>query len=325
MWASLPAGENWESTLPKLPSLEEIRAALTDRTRRPRIEELYKCIFCLRQQSDVASQAIDALIESLQAFPPTPGALDTDLRSSSVLFRHECCYLLGQIGADSTDMHSVKKPAFVALLKVLEDEREDVVTRHEAAEGIAAVFNHNIDDSTCTTEELEQFDQELLEISSNYSASEETLGDEATLLSEVRQHNASADTHTQPGSDTDAAARMAEEERHASLFLKRNRRLMAILKRHVAEHGRSPLGETCYVALEGLKRQRAKVCACQYRTFDPAIGDPSAGPQDITRYLGVLADAEEELYQRYTAMFTLRNLNAAAELAQVSVRQAGRW
>jgi len=37
------------------------------------------------------------------------------------------------------------------------------------------------------------------------------------------------------------------------------------------------LGETCYVALEGLKRQRARVCACQYRSFDPAIGVPNAG------------------------------------------------
>jgi len=31
------------------------------------------------------------------------------------------------------------------------------------------------------------------------------------------------------------------------------------------------------VALEGLKRQRARVCACQYRSFDPAIGVPNAG------------------------------------------------
>ena len=54
-------------------------------------------------------------------------------RKHSVLFRHECCYLLGQIGADSADIEGVKKPVFLALLKVLEDEREDEVTRHEVS------------------------------------------------------------------------------------------------------------------------------------------------------------------------------------------------
>ena len=53
------------------------------------------------------------------------------LLHNSVLFRHECCYLLGQIGADSSDVTGVKKPVFLALLDVLEDDREDEVTRHE--------------------------------------------------------------------------------------------------------------------------------------------------------------------------------------------------
>ena len=83
-----------------------------------------------------------------------------------MLFRHECCYLLGQIGADSPEMEAVKKPVFLALLRVLEDEREDEVTRHEAAEGIAAVFNHNLDEDNF---DYEAFDQQLIDFSSRYS------------------------------------------------------------------------------------------------------------------------------------------------------------
>ncbi len=37
----------------------------------------------------------------------------------------------------------------------------------------------------------------------------------------------------------------------------------------------------------------------------------------LCRYAKVLADSEAELYDRYIAMFTLRNLQAARELAAV--------
>ena len=92
---------------------------------------------------------------------------------------------------------------------------------------------------------------------------------------------------------------------------------MGVLNSYVTNKPNSPLGETCYVALQGLKRQRSRVCACQYRSFDPAIGDPSATAADIQRYADILADEGQELYQRYIAMFTLRNLNASRPLAHV--------
>ena len=292
------------SMLPKLPSLPEVISVLSDSTRQPQIAELYKCIFSLRQQTDMASQAVEALIHSLAAFPPAPSVSCADLRSSSVLFRHECCYLLGQIGADSKDVENVKKPVFLALLRVLEDEREDEVTRHEAAEGIAAVFNHNLDDAVF---DFEAFDRQLLAFS-KYGVAEDLTHD---------------NMHDQQGLPPSVSNRHGEMEAPAEgdsttrLFLWRNRRLIAILGSFVANLGRSPLGETCYVALAGLKRQRAKVCACQYLSFDPAIGDPTAQPSDIARYTRILADAEGELYARYVAMFTLRNLHAVRQLAQV--------
>ena len=317
-----PSGAEWESSLPKLPELAEVRAVLTDRGRQPPIEELYKCIFCLRQQVDVASQAAEALIQSLADFPPQ--ACGVDLRSSSVLFRHECCYLLGQIGADSRDVADVKTPVFLALLRVLEDEREDEVTRHEAAEGIAAVFNHNLDEESF---DYEAFDRQLLEHSSRYSATGDAQLEDRDVDEFRRNARAHAATTTSPDGGGDAPGQepvaahpsgtAGQDEQRTRHFLRRNRRLMAILDSYATQQANSPLGETCYIALQGLKRERARVCACQYRSFDPAIGDPTAVAQDIPRFLQVLADEEAELYQRYIAMFTLRNLNAVAELAQV--------
>lgn len=195
----LPTGAEWECSVPKLPTLEEVRTVLTDRTREPPIEELYKSIFCLRQQAEVASQAVEAIIQSLSTFPPMVGS---DLRNTSVLFRHECCYLLGQIGADSSDVDAVKKPVFLALLSVLEDEREDEVTRHEAAEGIAAVFNHNLDEENF---DYEAFDQQLMAFSSKYSASEDANMDDERDFAAFKENARTTISASLPSSEGDKA------------------------------------------------------------------------------------------------------------------------
>ena len=82
--------------------------------------------------------------------------------------------------------------------------------------------------------------------------------------------------------------------------------------------------------MEGLKHEKDKVCACQYASYDPALGDPSAVEADIPKYLDVLLGknmidtsssmqpaSSLNLYNRYVAMFTLRNLKAADALAKV--------
>lgn len=56
--------------------------------------------------------------------------LERGLVNKSVLFRHELCYLLGQIGDSS---------ALPILQKLLENETEDCMVRHEAAEAIGAI------------------------------------------------------------------------------------------------------------------------------------------------------------------------------------------
>jgi len=108
------------------------------------------------------------------------------------------------------------------------------------------------------------------------------------------------------GSANSAGAREASEMLH-------------VLERFSQEQdGKGPLAETCYLAVEGIKRKGAKrVCACQYASHDPAIGDPNAGPEDIERYRNVLESVTTDLFERYVAMFTLRNLGACDALAAV--------
>jgi hypothetical protein len=75
-------------------------------------------------------------IQSLETFPPEDGE---DVRSASVLFRHECYYLLGQIGAVLSPeanwrgqlRHSNRQDPGLpgaSAVRVLEDESEDEVT-----------------------------------------------------------------------------------------------------------------------------------------------------------------------------------------------------
>merc|ERR1712048_524863 len=81
-----------------------------------------------------------------------------------------------------------------------------------------------------------------------------------------------------------------------TVFLKRNAALIDILSRFADEE--TPLGQTCFLAAEGLKRQTAKVCACQFNSYDPAIGDPSATEADIPRCVGKLKDELAPLFDR---------------------------
>eukprot|EP00928_Gymnodinium_smaydae_P021678 TRINITY_DN18486_c0_g1_i2.p1 TRINITY_DN18486_c0_g1~~TRINITY_DN18486_c0_g1_i2.p1 ORF type:complete len:344 (-),score=68.66 TRINITY_DN18486_c0_g1_i2:181-1212(-) len=234
------------SPLPKALEWHEITEILGDALpeSQPGIQKLYRALFQSRQRSP--TDAVPVLLQALDA-PPC------SLRSSSVLFRHECCYLLGQLGAATSDL-GLKQACFGRLMTVLEDTAEDEVTRHEAAEGLAAVFGF--------------------------------VGDSEVVSNE--------DAETARARDT---------------------RLREALTRYASCGDGSPLGETCHIALEGLRRKLSKVCACQYQSYDPAIGDPSAKAEDVPRFAAVLSDQGAALYERYIAMFTLRNLGAVAEIA----------
>ncbi|CAK0828082.1 unnamed protein product [Prorocentrum cordatum] len=72
--------------------------------------------------------------------------------------------------------------------------------------------------------------------------------------------------------------------------------------------GGPALAETCRLAVQGLERDRTKMCACQHRSFDPALGEPGATEADVPRLRQQLMDVDASLYSRYVAMFTLRNL-----------------
>mmetsp|Transcript_13186 Transcript_13186/g.23722 ORF Transcript_13186/g.23722 Transcript_13186/m.23722 type:complete len:294 (-) Transcript_13186:144-1025(-) len=175
------------------------------------------------------------------------------------------------------------------------DAEEDEVTRHEAAEGIAAVFNYNLDELLS--------DEDIEGIKAFFNKKHEEMV--AAGLGSSSIDNALL---------ADLKEDFENPERQSS-FMSRNRSLIQILSRFSTME--TALGQTCWLAVEGLKRETAKVCACQYVSYDPALGDPTATEDDIPQYLDILKDATAPFYQRYVALFTLRNLCAGAELANV--------
>eukprot|EP00443_Scrippsiella_acuminata_P131847 CAMPEP_0115605008 /NCGR_PEP_ID=MMETSP0272-20121206/17238_1 /TAXON_ID=71861 /ORGANISM="Scrippsiella trochoidea, Strain CCMP3099" /LENGTH=322 /DNA_ID=CAMNT_0003040581 /DNA_START=9 /DNA_END=973 /DNA_ORIENTATION=- len=234
---------------PKTPTWDEIQELLVgedDGSSPAGICALYRAIFGLRQAAPSVTAAISVLARALrQVRAAKASGFPSCFRFSSVLFRHECCYLLGQMGADCDD----EQEAYACLSEVLLNGLEDEVTRHEAAEGIAAVHAGSVDS------EKDLLSSEVFEILERLSSQRDSCG---------------------------------------------------------------PLAETCYLAVEGMRRRGAtRVCACQYASHDPALGDPEAELSEAARYGEVLKEEKGDLFRRYEAMFTLRNLGVPEALASV--------
>lgn len=164
------------------------------------IEERYRALFYAKS----APESMCALMLS---------ALDVQ---TSILLRHEIAYVLGQIG---------NMEAAAALCEILEDEGEDEIVRHEAAEALGALRVH-----------------------------------------------------------CDSIASLANET--------------------------TPLGQTCLIALKTVTLE-SKPCPCQYASSDPAIGVPGATEKDVPAYAQTIISEESALWDRYVAMFTLRNVGGA--------------
>jgi len=205
---------------------EEASVTLTSTPLQP-IEYRYRALFFTRQLAPTAS----ALVELLQ----TALAVET-----SLLMRHEIAYVLGQSEAPS---------AIPLLQEILHDAGEDEVTRHEAAEALAALDAHGV---------------------------------------------------------------------------------VAELQRYASSQEYPLLADTCELAVEGMKRKGEVVlCACQeyekvgtergieYLSKDPATGREGAKLSDIPGLEKELVDPTLSLYERYEAMFTLRNLGDEATMSLV--------
>lgn len=268
---------------PSSPSWKEIQVDLDSPS--SSIEKLYRALFCVRKGAPSEEIAIATLRNSFA-------------NHSSVLFRHECCYLLGQAGAD-TGALDLKRESFEALLGVLKDVKEDEVTRHEAAEGIAAVFNNNMAlENPVFSEGISL--QDYLK----------------NVLDATRKEVGRQDSITRAEDAIDSSAKPQAA---------RNQLLIDLLNLFTpvtaAGLDASPLGQTCFLAIEGLKRDTARVCACQYSSYDPAIGVVGATDVDILQYAtqlegdGMSHFDAVSFFPRYVAMFTLRNLGAASALA----------
>ena len=95
---------------------EEVYATLTTIPHLP-IQDRYRALFFTKQTAPTPELYADLLAKAL-------------LVETSILMRHEICYVLGQSG---------EPLAIPTLHAIMHDESEDEITRHEAAEGLAAL------------------------------------------------------------------------------------------------------------------------------------------------------------------------------------------
>ena len=211
-------------------NFEEVAACLSSTEPREPIDHRYQALFFTRTTSPSPAEQVSLLVSALEV-------------ETSVLLRHEICYLMGQSG----------DPAAIPFLRsILHNEDEDEVTRHEAAEALAALKAPD-------------------------------------LLPDLQKYEGLA----------------------SAVPL---------------------LADTCVLALEGMRRKNdARTCGCQsgekieggrFITKDPAQGDPNASVEDAPRLEAKLLDQSEGLFDRYEAMFTLRDLGCAASLARALAADA---
>ncbi|CAD7959167.1 unnamed protein product [Amoebophrya sp. A120] len=404
------------------PTWEEVQECLLSENTSYGIQVLYRCMFAVRSKAPSQKHGIDILRQALNHDDSSRATVIPSRKRSSeeanqeqegseievgptkqqkiisseqnqkaarpdkqsILFRHECCYLLGQFGADVEEFE-LKQQAFESLLQVLDDATEDEVTRHEAAEGIAAIFNNNLRDedeerirdyfhkiytqrtrihgAALTSallgddEELErQEDHEELDSHLTFAPERNEFADAPSPSSNTYEATADTDEELEdevsPPIEAETPIIDAVKEKtlfvsdstksaKTLMFRRRNDTLIKLLEQYVlpSEGGASEiesrmsssgsttmsptsqrpltaLSQTCYLAVEGLRRETARVCACQFASYDPALGEANATKQDIPRLLATLSDPKVELFQRYIAMFTLRNLNAVQPLGE---------
>lgn len=98
----------------------ELRAALLN-TKLPLFER-YRAMFALRDYGGASRDAVRALAEGFG--------------DSSALFRHEVAYIFGQLSSP----HSIP-----SLLRVLRDDKEEEMVRHEAAEALGGIASDGAD------------------------------------------------------------------------------------------------------------------------------------------------------------------------------------
>lgn len=210
--APVSDNEDAASTTPTLPSIESLQQLLLNES--APIAARTRAIFLLKQIG--SHEAIDVLASGLS--------------SPSVLLSHEIAYVLGQL----QDPYALKY-----LYETLENKTLDPITRHEAAEAIAAIG-----------------EEESLPILQQYSNDDSK---------EVR--------------DTCQIA-------------------VDSVKHHI-EHRKTAFLRMAAGELPAVSR---------FASVDPA--PPFTEDLTILQLQDILCDRSQSLYQRYRAMFTLRNIAA---------------
>jgi deoxyhypusine monooxygenase len=227
-------------------SVESLRAELLDQSLN--MPRRFRALFQLRSVGGDAS--VSALLDGLEADP-------------SALFKHEVAFALGQMQATG---------AVQTLKRVLRDENEHSMVRHEAAEALGAIASEE-----CL---------EALEEASNDAS--QVVRETAVLALQRFKH-----------------ARGAREAKNANAATNATQKSLGSAKEKLSnvtsENHQSSFDDTSGDS--------------PYLSVDPVPAAPDDVPIDVLRK--TVVDESATTWDRYAAMFALRNRGDPSETAEV--------
>uniref|UniRef100_A0A7S0R6P0 Deoxyhypusine hydroxylase n=1 Tax=Pyramimonas obovata TaxID=1411642 RepID=A0A7S0R6P0_9CHLO len=244
------------------------------------LPDRYRAMFSLRGVGGM--DAIDALLEGLE--------------DESLLLRHEICFLLGQMQAPV---------AARALSEVLSDSNEHAMVRHEAAEALGAIGTticheslkaHEFDDCQEVRETCQLALRRIADLQQEGGMHKDNstahLGHRA-LEAEAELPNKSESSIKSPDPPAAAEAVKANLSMEERLMTGSTKEKMAQAAA-VAAHGAAAASESPYFSV------------------DPA---PAMDTDESSAHLrAVLLDESGDMFERYKALFTLRNRGGPEEL-----------
>lgn len=238
---------------------EDIVTILT--TTKESIPIRYRALTLAYEKAPSKSALVDTLTKAL------------DVQTVSMLLRHEIAYFLGQVGNER---------ALGILRKLLNDEAEEDIVRHEAAEAIWAVC--------CLS-----------------GGKHEALDDVVKFVDHKNEPLAHTCKLVKAGIEWELDESSSEEEDADTAKEKEDTKTVPSPKKVAL-----PIC-ACQSKLEEKSDHSNGV----YHTFDPAGSIPDATPKMIPQLGRTLRDQSKNLMVRYRAMFTLRNLGGSKAVSEL--------
>lgn len=263
--------------------------------------------------------------DTFEAVEVLEDALFKVSHNTSVLFRHEVAYVLGQMS---------QPKALAVLIRLLDDTHgEHVMTRHEAGEAIAALglcsqtafdaLHRNLRDSAVEIREtiqlsligLEKQKQKRLTLNAQQAANDQKEADRENDQKPADKKNDQKTTHRK----NDQKTRNRE-----------NDELSHIQNKDETSEFKQPQGFFLFTIDSKKPKVEKDSLDEKFLSYDPAEGDKELEKDDKVaeltemlwgRHTDHSITAEDRLWKRYVAMFTLRNIatDSAAEALAASL------